>query len=141
MAFKPFFNALSKLAEQSIYSISFIIELSDIEEYNAKDFADVAEIVNKDKKQEQKDTEKYSDEDFIYTEHEENNDVQNSSENNSDIDENTNELDENNSTSDNATSDNATIEEEKVGDFYKKTSGIWQHYDIIEQNSKCKYCI
>ncbi|CAB4482060.1 unnamed protein product [Rhizophagus irregularis] len=83
----------------------------------------------------------YSDEDFIYTEHEENNDVQNSSENNSDIDENTNELDENNSTSDNATSDNATIEEEKVGDFYKKTSGIWQHYDIIEQNSKCKYCI
>ncbi|PKY31119.1 hypothetical protein RhiirB3_393088 [Rhizophagus irregularis] len=65
---------------------------------------------------------RYSDEDFIYTEHEENNDVQNSSENNSDIDENTNELDENNSTSDNATSDNATIEEEKVGDFYKKTS-------------------
>ncbi|CAB4428182.1 unnamed protein product [Rhizophagus irregularis] len=80
-----------------------------------------------------------SDEVFIYTEHEENDDVQDSSDN-SDTDENTNESDENNSTSDNATSDNATIEEEKVGDSHKKTSGVWQHYDIIEQNSKCKYC-
>jgi hypothetical protein len=29
--------------------MSSIIELSDIEEYNAEDFADVAKIVNKDK--------------------------------------------------------------------------------------------
>ena len=29
--------------------MSSVIELSDIEEYNAEDFADVAEIVNKDK--------------------------------------------------------------------------------------------
>jgi hypothetical protein len=29
--------------------MSSIIELSDIEEYNAKDFVDLVEIVNKDK--------------------------------------------------------------------------------------------
>lgn len=32
------------------FTMSSIIELSDIEEYNAEDFADVAEIVNKDNK-------------------------------------------------------------------------------------------